>query len=71
MGWTSCFTKQRLACVRLMCRINRTDDIRLTRKIAAWTARRRKWWFFTVNNFINYINASAIENDTSIVTKQP
>ena len=31
MGWTSCFTKQQLACIRLMCRINRTDDIRLTR----------------------------------------
>ena len=42
-----------------MCRINRTDDIRLTRKIAT----------FTVNNFINYIYPPAIVNDTSIVTK--
>ena len=30
-----------------------------------------KGMVFTVNNFINYINVSAIENDTSIVTKQP
>jgi hypothetical protein len=45
IGWTSCFTKQRLACICLMCRINKTDDIRLTRKIAAWTVRRRKEWF--------------------------
>jgi hypothetical protein len=28
-----------------------------------------KGMVFTVNNFINYINVSAIVNDTSIVTK--
>ena len=34
MVWTSCFTKQQLTCIHLRCRINRTDDIRITRKTA-------------------------------------
>ena len=46
LGWTSCYTKQRTACIRLMCRIVRSDDARLTRQISAWTANRRKGWHF-------------------------
>lgn len=64
-----CFTKQRLACIRLMYIINRTDDIPLTQEIATWSARRKMEGVFTVNNFINYINVSVIVNGTSIVTK--
>lgn len=64
-----CFTKQRLACIRLMYRINRTHDIPLTQEIATWSARRKKGVGFYLNNFINYINVSVIVNGISIVTK--
>ncbi|CAC5365731.1 unnamed protein product [Mytilus coruscus] len=37
MGWTSCFTKQRTACIRLLSRILRSDDTRLTQKITELT----------------------------------
>ncbi|CAC5394459.1 unnamed protein product [Mytilus coruscus] len=48
MGWTSCFTKQRTACIRLLSRILRSDDTRLTRKITEWTKNRRKGWYVKV-----------------------
>lgn len=69
MGWTSCFTKQRFSCIRLLCRILRSDDVRLTRKIFEWTKNCRKGWYATVPSFVQTINAYDIVNDTSISTK--
>ena len=48
IGWSSCFTKQRTACIRLLCRILRTDDTCLTRRIIEWTTNRQKAWYAKV-----------------------
>ena len=69
MGWTSCFTKQRTACIRLLSRILRSDDTRLTRKITEWTKNRRKGWYVKVKRFAETVDATAILNDTLISTK--
>ena len=69
MGWTSCFTKQRTACVRLLCRILRSDDTRLTRRITEWTTNRQKTWYTKVKTFVQTIDANDIVNDIRLSAK--
>jgi hypothetical protein len=62
LGLTTCLTKQKLsyACIRLKCKLVRTDDDRLTSKVAHWTSHRRKGWHFQVDKFISEIDVSDV-----------
>jgi hypothetical protein len=53
MGWTSCYTKQRINVCRLLCRTLRSEDHRLSYKIYKWISRRRKGWAFEVDKIVN------------------
>ena len=44
MGWFSCVSKQRISCVRLLCKLIRMDESRTVPKIWRWASRRRKGW---------------------------
>ena len=53
IGWSSCKTKQNIACIRLMCKIVRTDDNRILRKTMEWSSRRRMGWVASTNQIIS------------------
>jgi hypothetical protein len=69
LGLTTCIAKQKLSCIRLKCKLVRTDDDRLTSKVAHWASRHRKGWHFQVNNFISEIDASDVETNVLISVK--
>ena len=69
IGLTTCLTKQKLSCIQLKCKFVRTDDGRLTSKVAFWASRRRKGWHFQVNNFISEIDASDVITNVLISVK--
>jgi len=69
LGLTTCLTKQKLSCIRLKCKLLRTDDDRLTSKVAHWASRRRKGWHFQVDKFISEIDASDVVTNVLISVK--
>ena len=62
MGWTSCETKQRKSCTRLLCKLYRLDETRMLSKIWKYSARRRKRWTFMVD-------MDLLVQDTTLSTK--
>ena len=69
MGWTSCFTKQRVNLCRLWCRLLRTDESRNSYKILKWISRRRKGWTSEVEKTVNKLNVKDAIHNISISTK--
>ena len=69
MGWTSCWTKQRINFCRLLCRLSRTNETRKSYKIFKWISRRKKGWTFEVEKTINRLYVKDTVNDLSISTK--
>ena len=69
MGWSSCYTKQRINYCRLLCRIIRTDNTRKCHKIWRWTLRRRKGWSFEVHKTIDQLQVREIVYDDTKSTK--
>ena len=69
LGLTTCLKKQKLSCIRLKCKLVKTDDDRLTSKVAHWTSRRRKGWHFQVDKFISEIDASDVVTNLLISVK--
>ena len=62
LGLTTYLTKQKLsyACIRLKCKLVKTDDDRLTSKVAHLASHRRKGWHFQVDKFISEIDVSDV-----------
>ena len=54
MGWLSCINKQRISCVRLLCKLIRMDETRTVSKIWWWASQRRKGWNHEVNKTRNF-----------------
>lgn len=69
MGWTSCYTKQRINVCRLLCRTLRSEDHRLSYKIYKWISRRRKGWAFEVDKIVNTLNVRETIYNLSFSTK--
>lgn len=69
MGWISCLNKQRISCIRLLCKITRTDENRNVFKIWKWASRRRKGWCRDVDKFTELLNIRNTVNDLSLSTK--
>lgn len=69
MGWTSCYTKQRIHVCRLLCRTLRSEDHRLSYKIYKWISRRRKGWAFEVDKIVNTLNVRETIYNLSFSTK--
>ena len=64
MGWTSCFTKQRVNLCRLWCRHLRTDESRNSYKILKWISRSRKGWTSVVEKTVNKLNVRDVIHNT-------
>ena len=64
MGWLSCVSKQRISCVRLLCKLIRMEETRTASKIWRWTSRRRKGWNHDIQNEVNDLTFS-----TKFITK--
>ena len=47
----------------------RTDDDRLTSKVAHWASQSRKGWDFQVDTFISEIDASVVVTNVHISVK--
>jgi hypothetical protein len=58
-----------MRCIRLKCKLERTDDDTLTSKVAHWASRRRKGWHFQVDKFISEIDASDVVTNVLISVK--
>lgn len=69
LGLITCFNKQKLSCIRLLCRLKRTDDDRLISTVSDWASRRRKGWHKQVTGFINSIECADLVNNTQISLK--
>ena len=69
IGWSSCKIKQDIACVRLMCKIVRSDDNRILRKTMEWSSRRRKGWVASTNRIIAEIDTDNLVHNRNITTK--
>ena len=69
MGWNSCFSKQRRASIRLMCRVVRTDDGRLFSRIVRWSSRYRRGWHGTITKLISDMDETNLVNDRTVSTK--
>jgi hypothetical protein len=52
MGWSSCVSKQRISCVRLLCKLIQMDETRTVSNIWRWASRRRKDWNHEVNKTV-------------------
>ena len=52
MGWSSCVSKQRISCVRLLCKLIQMDETRTVSNIWRWASRRRKDWHHEVNKTV-------------------
>ena len=55
--------------ILLMCKLMRTDDDRLTSKVAHWASHSRKGWDFQVDIFISEIDASVVVTNVHISVK--
>jgi hypothetical protein len=55
--------------IRLKCKRARTDDDRLTSRVANWASRRRKGWHFQVDKFISEIDTSDVITNVLISVK--
>ena len=69
LGLTTRLTQQKLSCIRLKCKLVRTDDDRLTSKVAHWASHRRNGWRFQVDIFICEIDASDVVTNVLISVK--
>lgn len=69
LGWTSCLNKQRVSCVRLLCKLTRMDQSRTVYDIWSWISRRRKGWNTEVNKMVNLLEIRNIVSDVSLSTK--
>ena len=69
LGLTSCYTKQKLSCLRLKCKIIRVNDDRLISKVAAWASRRRKGWHHQIDKLANDIHVADIVHNATISVK--
>ena len=69
MGWFSCVSKQRISCVRLLCKLIRMDETRTVPKIWPWASRRRKGWNHEVNKTVEILNIQNEVNDLTFSTK--
>ena len=52
LGLSTCFTKQKLSCIRLKCKLIRASEDRLISKVTNWAKRRRKGWHCSVDRLI-------------------
>jgi hypothetical protein len=69
LGLMTCFNKQKLSCIRLICRLKRTEGDRLITTVSNWASRLRIGWHETVSGFINSIECADVVNNTQITVK--
>ena len=69
MGWSSCVSKQRISCVRFLCKLIRMDESRTVSIIWRWASRRRKGWNHEVNKTVQILNIQNDVNDLTFSTK--
>ena len=69
MGWISCFSKQRRACIRPMCRVLRINDERLLSRVIRWSSRYRRGWHGITTRLIADMNESNLVYDRTLSTK--
>ena len=69
IGWTSCLNKQRISCVRLLCKLKRTDEDRTIYKLWRWISRRRKGWNFEVDKIVSLLDKTFDVNNITVSTK--
>lgn len=66
LGLMTCVNKQKPSCIRLICRLIRTEGDRLITTVSNWASRRQIGWHETVTGFINSIECADVVNNTQI-----
>ena len=69
MGWFSCVSKQRISCVRLLCKLILMHETRTVSKIWRWASRRRKGCNHEVNKTVEILNIQNKVNDLTFSTQ--
>ena len=69
VGYHDCVSKQRISCVRFLCKLIRMDETRTVSKIWRWASRRRTGWNHEVNKTVQILNIQNEVNDLTFSTK--